>query len=608
DPWRLRSDLWMRERDGTEHALTVGARLFAPDARVRDGAIIAVQNVAGTTRLVRVSDAGTVTPLTTASLDTTWSAPRWSHDGTRIAATRWVRGGTMSIVILDSLGGGARALASARATVDAPAWTPDDRAILFTVNATGTAALWRADVATGALQGGAAASTSMDAPELLADGRVLAVETRGTGERLVMARAVDTRAQSAIPGFPELEPTVPVAPAAGAVQRYRPLRQLIPRYWLPAIETTDENELRYGALVAGSDIVGRHAYVASLTHEPTRGENSGSLVYRYAGFGLPLLDFAVRQEWDHTPLEDSTHTRVGSLMRRRRFVGGALTLVRARMRQTALVSGSAELELRDFSTDPAPLIAKLGSPLFLRTLKYPTFALQVGWGNARTPIMALGPEDGISVSGSARWRWRTDDAANTRSATYLGSLSLYKSLPLPGRTHHVVALHGAVGVADDKTNTELQAGGVSGTSVELAPGLLVGDVRRTFFVRGFVPGAQRGIRARGASVEYRAPVSVPSWGKGFWPLFAQRTSITFFGDAGQAWCPVGSPKGTIGCPTGATPREWMTSVGAEATVDAAVLSYDLPYRLRLGYARAMQGRTYVDHVAGAVYFSLGATF
>ena len=618
DLWRLRSDLWMREADGREHQLTHGARVFAPDARARDGAVIAVQNVPGTTRLVRVTGDGAITPITTTSVDTNWSAPRWSHAGSRLVATRWVRGGTMSIVVLDTVGAVQRVLAQARATIDNPSWSRDDAKVLFSVNNGGTSSIWMADVGTGRLTPGAVASTSLDTPEATADG-FLAVETRRGGERLVWSKAVDSVRVSvpnsvsvsvaAVGGITDTSPAAAPDGVTGEVKPYRALRQLVPRYWLPEIGTTDENHTRFGGLIAGSDIVGRHFYAASLTHEPTRGENEGSVIYRYSGFGMPLVDLAARQEWDHTPLVDSTRARVGSLLRRRRFIGGSLTVVRPRVRNTALLSGSAEIELRDFSTDPAPLLSALGSPLLLQTLKYPTFSLFASWDNTRSPILALGPEDGISLSGSARLRWRTDDAANTRSTTYIGAASAFKSLDfIAGPAHHVLALRGVVGVADDKTNTELEAGGVSGGSVELAPGMLVGDVRRNFFVRGFAPAAQRGIRALGGSAEYRAPIAITSWGSRFMPFFGQRVSATFFGDAGAAWCPAGAEAQTIGCPAGATKREWMTSVGGELTLDATALSYDVPYRFRLGFARPVSGRAYSDHPNGSVYFSLGATF
>jgi hypothetical protein len=171
----------------------------------------------------------------------------------------------------------------------------------------------------------------------------------------------------------------------------------------------------------------------------------------------------------------------------------------------------------------------------------------------------------------------------------------------------VLALRAAAGTTDDKTSSELEAGGQSGSSAEIASGVVIGDARRTFAVRGFAPGAQGGIRALGAGAEWRAPLALMNWGRGFVPFFAQRVSATLFGDAGTAWCPAGSRAG-IGCPRGETPRAWMASVGGELVFDAAVLNYDAPYRLRFGYARPVRGRAYADAPDGSAYFSLGLSF
>ncbi|MFA6165854.1 MAG: hypothetical protein WC700_04500 [Gemmatimonadaceae bacterium] len=607
DPWRLRSDLWVREVNGRERRLTHGARLIAPDVRARDGAIVATQVVAGSTRLVRVSWDGAVTPLTTAALDTNWSAPRWSHDGTRIAATRWVRGGTMSIVVLDSVGRNPRVLASARATVDDPSWSLDDSEVLFMANTSGTGVVWSADVATGALRIVGSATTSFDSP-LAVRGGVVAVETRAAGERLTRIAPPSIRQTEALPSIADQTTAEPPAVADGAVRPYRPLRQLVPRFWMPLVESSDENKPRYGAWIGSSDVTGRHAYALSLAHEPDRSEMTGGLSYRYSGLGLPLLDFGARQSWDHTDLIDTTNAPAGVLSRRRRFVGTSLTYVRQRVRTATVLSAGAEMEFRDFVTDPAPLINRLGSPLFLKTLKYPTFTAMAAWANTRSPILAFGPEDGVALSVTGRWRWRTDDAAATRSAGYVASVSGYKSFGFfPGSAHQVFALHVAAGTTDDKTNAEYEVGGESGSSAEIASGVVIGDTRRNFGVRGFAPGAQSGIRALGASAEWRVPVAMMNWGRGFVPFFAQRLSATIFSDAGAAWCPTGSRAG-IGCPRGGTPLEWLASVGGEFVFDAAVLNYDAPYRLRFGYARPAAGRSYADSPNGSTYFSLGLSF
>ncbi|MBW7933786.1 MAG: hypothetical protein H3C62_09290, partial [Gemmatimonadaceae bacterium] len=581
-----------------------------PDARARDGALLAAQVVPGSTRLVRVATDGAVTPLTTASLDTNWSSPRWSHDGARIAATRWVRGGVMSIVVLDTLGRVQRVLASARGVVDEPAWTSDDAALLFSANLTGAATVWSVDVQSGALRSLTDGITSFDSPTPVPGGFV-AIETRALGERLV--RFDDSRAVAApvtaLPSREDAQALPPVAPSDAPVQAYRPLRQLVPRFWMPLLDESDESRTRYGAWTGGGDVVGRHAYAASWLHEPRRGENTGTFEYRFAGFGTPFVDLAMRQTWDHSTLVDSTNAVAGTLGRRRRYAGGALTFLRQRTRTAAQLSVGAEMEWRDFVTEPAPLITQLGSPLFLQTLKYPTFTARAGWANTRAPILAFGPEDGVAAWVDARWRWRTDDAAATRSATYVGAISLFKSIGvLPGAWHHVLALRAVAGTADDKTNTQLEAGGVSGASAEIAPGVVVGDAQRTFFVRGFAPGAQAGIRALGASAEWRAPLAIATWAPGFTPFSAQRVAFTAFADAGTAWCPSGSREQTVACPTGETPRQWMASWGGELTLDAAVFTYDSPYRLRVGYARPVRGRAYATAPDGSAYFSLGLSF
>lgn len=609
DPWHERADLWVREANGTERQITHGARLFAADARPNDGAVVAAQNVPGTVRLVRVSLNGDVRPITGSSLDTTWSAPRWSHDGTRIAATRWVRGGTMSIVVMDSLGGHPRAVATARATLDEPAWTLDDRRVLFSVNGTGSTAIWSADVATGALRRVSGGSTSLDTPTPTRDG-VIAVETRAAGERLVRISAENSaRADTVLPSIADANPVAPAELAGGAVTPYRPFTQLLPRFWMPTLETTDENRSRYGAVIGGNDIVGRHEYAAQLQYEPKREETSASFFYRYSGLGLPLIDVAARQTWDHTRIVDSTGAAVGALGRRRRFVGSSMTFVRQRVRNAAAFGLGAEMEFRDFVTYPASLLASLGSPLFFKTLKYPTFTAAATWANTHRPIMSYSPEDGVVLSGSVRYRWRTDAPTSTHSATLVGTASLFKALDfIPGPAHHVLALSASAAQSDERTNTQLEAGGVSGASAEIAPGIVIGDVRRTFFVRGFAPGAQTGIRALGGSAEWRAPIVVTNYGKGFVPFFAQRFGAVFFADAGAAWCPAGVARGTVACPRGPTPTHWMSSAGAELTLDAAVLNYDVPYRLRAGFARPVQGRAYADSPNGSVYFSLGMSF
>ena len=139
-------------------------------------------------------------------------------------------------------------------------------------------------------------------------------------------------------------------------------------------------------------------------------------------------------------------------------------------------------------------------------------------------------------------------------------------------------------------------------------------------MRGFDPAAQIGIYALKASAEYRAPLVMPARGLGTLPLFFDRTSVTVFGDAGSAWCPatftarpapafsrctaLESDLGII-----STTPELLASAGAELAVSAAILSWDVPYRFRGGFAIPVAGReSAFGGTRPRMYFAIGASF
>jgi hypothetical protein len=220
-------------------------------------------------------------------------------------------------------------------------------------------------------------------------------------------------------------------------------------------------------------------------------------------------------------------------------------------------------------------------------------------------VLAISPEDGFQLAISAKQRWLADDPVATRSMTAIGVAAAFKSLDLPGFAHHVLALRVAGGWEDEKATSELDAGGVSGTMLSIAPGVTLGDPQRTFFARGFPAGVRQGIRALGANLEYRAPVAVPAAGLKMLPVFLQRVSAVVFADAASAWCPFGLAA-SAPCPAG-TPQDWLASAGAELHLDTA-LQYDVPYKFRVGLATPLAGRRYFGGGNVAAYFAMGLAF
>jgi hypothetical protein len=629
DPYRVRSDLYV-QRDGRETRLTRGARLARPDARA-DGAIVAVRSVPGATHLVRVSpDGRTIAPLTAAAADTHWAEPRWSPEGARVVAVRWSSGGMSEVVVLDTLGAVREVVARGRAVHGAPAFTPDGAGVVYVSDSGGHGAVYRARLReTDAGPAPAPARLGDDPralffPDLSPDGRRLAAVRLGaTGYEVVTAdvaaasaagRTADGPSAGATGGAangddrfdrPAVPALPPAQPSDAPSRPYSPWRTLLPRYWMPLASLGDRGESWIGAATSGTDVVGRHAYSAQALVGAASGLREYAASYRYAGLGRPLLDVAFDQTWTRASTVTSDGEAVGTLRRRERTAGLTATLQRPRFRTSAWASAGAEVEWHDWATDPGPLREAL-QPAFRELSSYPSVRVAAGFGNTRRPALSISPEDGVSLSGSLRQRWLDGDVRPfTRSAT--GVAAAYRSLPwLPGFAHHVLAARVAGGWADDAATSEFEVGGVSGGTLEVLPGLAVGQGARTFGVRGVPAAAQAGTRAVAGTLEYRAPLAVAGRGIGRLPLFVDRASVALFGETGAAWCPTGAADRPA-CRGAAAEPEWLRSAGAELDLDVA-LQYDVLYRFRVGVA--VPQRNAAAGVAGGAqaYVTVGRAF
>jgi hypothetical protein len=393
--------------------------------------------------------------------------------------------------------------------------------------------------------------------------------------------------------------------------RYSPWRTLVPRYWLPIAATSDGGSPMLGASTSASDLVDRHEYAAQASVNLETGDVEWSGAYRYAGLGQPFVDVGAFQSWQYDSVS-VRQTQGGAierlpLFRRTRQGALSLSLVRPRMRTGASLSLGATYERRAYSSTLPALVDRANDRL---GVGFPGVAVAGAWSNTRRPVRSISPEDGVSLSGTAQHRWQ-DGALGPTSRRAVGALRVYKSLDLPGFAHHVLAARVAGGVADERSASEFEAGGVSGSLSELVPGVVIGDPARTFGVRGFAPGTQQGLRAASGSVEYRVPIAVPARGLWLLPLFFDRLSAAAFADAASAWCPASIDRAAqLLClddegltPTG--PR-WLASVGAELGLDAAI-DYDSPFRFRLGVAVPVRERQRAARRA-SVYFTLGTAF
>ena len=608
-PFEIRSDLYVA-RGRRLHQLTHGERLTSPDAR-RDGEIVAVRGASGTTTLARVSaDGRRIRPIVMASLDTQWAAPRWSPSGDAIVAVRLIRGGRSQIVVLDTMGVVRLVLADEQGTVSAsPSWSSDGSTVWFTSDRTGTKEVYFASVRE--RRGGQVlvarashAVTALSDPEPVAgagDRELAAVLLGADGVTLGRGTPVaDTvgpvadRQRDPVAGSPPLRDDAPVEP-------YRAARQLVPRYWLPTLRTTDGG-LILGAATSASDVVGRHAFAASAEASTRRNEQGGGLSYAWSGLGRPVIQLAAAQGWDGAGSIVRPNGEVAGVLRRRTRVAEAgLSSTRPRTKTFLAASVAAGVELRDYATDPHDLLGALSGMYFETTHRRPFVLAGVAGSNVQSPGRSISLEDGVTATGSSERLWDRNErkGGHTRA---VGTLAGYRSLDLPGFAHHVLAVRVAGGWTDSEDGADLSVGGLAADP--LGPSALSVGGTREFPVRGYVSGALSGTRARAASLESRAPLIRPSRGVGF--LYFDRTSLAVFGDAATAWC--GGPARSAGnCVSGPKLGTPIASVGAEVVVDLAVF-YDAPLALGIGVA-APVGRLRGTAVSTpGIYLSAGHSF
>jgi outer membrane protein assembly factor BamA len=129
-------------------------------------------------------------------------------------------------------------------------------------------------------------------------------------------------------------------------------------------------------------------------------------------------------------------------------------------------------------------------------------------------------------------------------------------------------------------------------------------------VRGFSAGTLAGTRAVTGSAEYRVPLFLTGGAPGPLPFFFDRSSLSFFGDYGSAWCP-NIAAGREVCNSNTvlqTHRVSIASVGAELNLNLGVLSWDTPYRFRLGVVSPQHNAGFFGQKSVQVYVVSGISF
>ena len=612
DPYRIYSDLYRARVGGAARRLTRAARLAEPDLSPDGRRVVAVANAGATNVLVvRDLESGRQRVLTAPDLDVHWSLPRWSPDGTRIAASRWSPGGLYDVVVLDSGGAVLRELTHDRALDTAPAWSPDGRYVLFSSDRTGIPDLYACDVADGSLWQVTNVVSGAFQPDVSPDGRWIAFSYYlSDGYHVARLPFDPTNWRPAPAPLPELDAPVDSAgldaTAGGAAHAYSPFPSVLPASWSGAVEGGTAVGLGLGVAASGEDAVERHLWALQATLYPATERFSGGGAYRYRGLGLPTLDLSAAQQWSVRAASNALRGDAGvpiasALLERERTLDLSATWLRRRWRSSAWLRPGAELSDLALSwehPDAAGAFALRDYPLSVGA------TLGAGYSSARAYAISLGPQAGVSLSGSVEGHRYTRPFSGEQSARgyfrFTGRSRAFQSLALPGFARHVLALRADGGAESGSVSPGFSLGGASGGSaplpVQLGPGTGI-----AFPVRGYPEGVQSGTRAVSASAEYRFPLWLVERGLGVLPVFLERLWGDAFLDAGTAWCPGGCTRPFLYAR--ATPHP-LASVGAELLVDLQ-LGFGAALPLRFGAALPLVDRP--SH-APQLYVRLGRSF
>lgn len=621
-PWRLWSDLYLVESDGTGmRRVTEGARVDQPSALPDGRSVLAIRSEGGHTDLVRVDlDDGALAVVAEGSDSVHWGFPSASPDGRFIAVSRWTPGTTWEVVVLSADGELLLRLDPRRAVALGAAWSPDGSSVVFTSDRSGVRNVYRRAVAPsagtmGPLRQVTDRASAVAHPSVSAAGMHAALYTAEGWEVGRWSGAIEDR--DPVPpvdlGDPEVRVWVPdEALDTLAVRPYRSLATLVPTFWEPRVESGIEVGGRtvIGPFVGGTtriaDMVERHEIGLTALVGLERGRLDATGSWEWKGWGNPLTTAVVGQGWrasgPFTVGEAGADTALVETRTRRAEL--SVTLLKPGWRTNLSVTGTAGLVrerselLRASDLRPHPDFGLVRPQATLRDLR-----LSLGFGTARPHALSLSEERGVRIGAVLRRRTHLalpdslDGVAGADRSTDEGILEArgWVSFRGWGWADHVIALRGSAGAARGPGADDgwYAIGDASGQPESVTGFELFGGRTLTFPVRGFDRGDRRGNRAWSASVEWRFPMALVRRGAGLLPVYVEALHGAVFADAGDAWG---------GGADGEARGDALTAVGAELRMDTQ-LFFTSSLRLRLGVAAPLSGGE-----GGRIYFRLGQSF
>ncbi len=627
--FRVYDDLWLVDLEtGRRRRLTDGERATDPDLTPDGRSIVYVARAGGGQLALRRRPLGGGPPETLfARPGAQPFLPRVSPGGRGIAFELH-ESGRRDIAVLED---GVLTKVTDDDAIDlSPAWTPDGRFLLFASDRGGVYNLYAWDsnppAAEPEPEPGPAPATepnSPPAPIVPPPSRIRQVTNVETGafqpavspDGKTIAFVTYSRRGfdlATIPFDPSawLEPIPPPAPlpalplaAADPLPShpYRPLDTLGPTFWFPFL-AADAAGTTFGAITAGEDVLGRHAYALEVWRSVKTRTFGYSAAYQ-GGWSWPALDLFSSRFVDDSPGVPDRLEAVWTL-------GGAgLTFTFTRLeRVLALRLGWSGTRYDTLGATPPP--APPGTPGAFEDGFLSSVSLGATYTDARRFAHSISPEEGRTASIVLRLA-SPEIGSDFSLARARASLAQY--IRIPGTRHAVAALrlsggasHGTLG-----GRAPFELGGL--TQADLL-GLLLPEGAPSDQLRGYPSGLLAGDGLLLANLELRFPLFAPERGYSTWPLFLRRVHAALFADAGDAFALGGET-----LPFYAHRFEWQRlrfGAGGELRLEVA-LGYNILTDVRIGVAQGLGkllapwsgGRPQEDPFAETVvYVLLGESF
>ncbi len=571
----LVNDLWFHDLGtGRDHRLTRGLRARDPHPSPDGTSLLFVVDTAAGSYLAALPldpeglvDGAPMPLRLTAETGVDWAVPRWSPVGRRIAATLVRPDGSSDIVVLDPDGTVKAEVTRDRALDSSPAWSADGSRLYYASDRTGVfnIFMWEADG--GLVRRITNVIGGVFTPSPSPDGRLLAVTAYSAdGHDIALITLDEARPVPEADPFvdrypPAPQPEAPVTLEPAAVN---PLPELLPRFWLPYVASSDASGTLVGLLTAGTDVLQRHTWMLTALYGPDEDRFIYAFDYAYDRFRPTLSVQAFDTDATYAELLVDADGDDQDYTERWQQAGLSITVPFLGLRSSHRVTLEGFHRRFDALTDvdevaptdetrPAEGVAVAGR-------------LTYGFANYSFPPAAISPEDGrmVSLSVERSGEFLDGDYAMGR---YLANWTEFVDLPW---RHHVLRAGLFYGHADGDLLPQ-RAWQIGGDSLGDLP-VMPDDTAVT--LRGYPPNAFRGQRAATAGLEYRFPLLDLQRGGKTAPFFFRRLHGAVFAEGGAAWDEDFDSDAI------------HSGVGGELRFDM-VLGYFLPVTLRLVVARGL---------------------